>query len=167
MDRMSVNRNVFLTRRSVLSLALALPLVTQAQDSPIGMQVWKGARCDCCQDWLDHMEKNGFVVVRVHNEGNKEARRRLKMPESVGACHTAVVRGFVIEGHVPAADVHRVIKLRTDAVGLAVPGMPVGSPGMDGPKYGKQREAYDVLLVGADGTTTVFSRYASSESDRK
>lgn len=167
MDWESLNRHGLPTRRALLSLALAAPLVARAKDSRIGMQVWKSARCDCCKDWLEHMEKNGFVVTRVHNEGNAAARERLKIPAALGACHTALVRGFVIEGHVPAADVHRVIKLRTDAVGLAVPGMPVGSPGMDGPLYGKVKEAYDVLLVGADGKTTVFSRYASSESDRK
>lgn len=167
MVRMSMDGDGRPTRRALLSLGLAAPLVTFAQDSRIGMEVWKSARCECCRDWLDHMEKNGFVVVRVHNEGNAAARQRLKIPAALGACHTALVRGFVIEGHVPAADVHRVLKLRTDDVGLAVPGMPVGSPGMDGPAYGKRREAYEVLLVGADGRTTVFSRYASSEPGGK
>jgi hypothetical protein len=86
-------------------------------------------------------------------------RARMKIPTKLGSCHTAVVGRYAIEGHVPAKDVLRLIKERPDVIGLAVPGMPIGSPGMDGPAYGEQRDPYDVLLVAKDGSTQVFASY--------
>ena len=86
-------------------------------------------------------------------------RARLGVSDKLGSCHTAVVGRYAIEGHVPAKDVLRLIKERPDAIGLTVPGMPVGSPGMDGPEYGERRDPYDVLLVRADGSTSVFNSY--------
>ncbi len=81
------------------------------------------------------------------------------MPRHLGSCHTARVDGYVIEGHVPAREIHRLLRERPKALGLAVPGMPIGSPGMDGPEYGRRRDAYDVLLVAADGSTLVYQHY--------
>jgi Cu/Ag efflux protein CusF len=81
------------------------------------------------------------------------------MPEPLGSCHTATVGGYVIEGHVPAADIHRLLKERPVALGLSVPGMPIGSPGMDGPEYKGRKDAYDVLLVQKDGSTKSFQHY--------
>ena len=81
------------------------------------------------------------------------------MPEQLGSCHTASVGGYVIEGHVPAADIHRLLKERPVALGLSVPGMPIGSPGMDGPEYKGRKDAYDVLLVQKEGSTKSFQRY--------
>ena len=104
------------------------------------------------------MQANGFAFT-VHETGNTGARSRLGLPQKLGSCHTALVAGYVIEGHVPAADVRRLLRQKPQALGLAVPGMPVGSPGMDGPAYGNRRDPYDVLLVARDGRTTVFSSY--------
>lgn len=95
----------------------------------------------------------------MHDEGNGAARERLGIPAKLGSCHTGRVGGYAIEGHVPAREVQRLLKEKPKAVGLAVPGMPVGSPGMDGPAYGDQRDPYDVLLVLADGSTRVFQSY--------
>jgi hypothetical protein len=86
-------------------------------------------------------------------------RERLGMPQKLGSCHTALVAGYVIEGHVPAREIQRLLKDKPQALGLTVPRMPVGSPGMDGPEYGGRKDPYDVLLVAKDGTTTVFQRY--------
>ena len=110
------------------------------------MEVWKSPSCGCCKEWIKHVESRGFRVT-VHDIGNTAARERMKLPMKLGSCHTAVVGRYAVEGHVPAADVLRLIKEAPDAVGLAVPGMPVGSPGMDGPDYGDQRDPFDVLLV--------------------
>jgi hypothetical protein len=107
---------------------------------------------------VEHLQASGFKV-EVRDVGNTAARKRLGMPEQLGSCHTATVGGYVIEGHVPAADIQRLLKERPAALGLAVPGMPVGSPGMDGPEYGGRKDPYDVLLVQADGSTRTFSRY--------
>ena len=104
------------------------------------------------------MQANGFQV-QTFEVGNSEVRSRLGMPMRYGSCHTAVVQGYVIEGHVPAADVKRLLAEKPNALGLAVPGMPIGSPGMDGPVYGGRRDAYQVLLVGKDGAAQVFGSY--------
>lgn len=122
------------------------------------VEVWKSPTCGCCKDWIKHLEKNGFSV-RSHDEGNTDARVRLGMPIKYGSCHTASVGGYALEGHVPAREIHRLLKERPKAVGLAVPAMPIGSPGMDGPEYGNRKDPYDVLLVRRDGNSTVFQPY--------
>jgi hypothetical protein len=122
------------------------------------VEVWKDPDCGCCKDWVSHLEANGFQV-KVHDSGNAAARVRLGVPEKLGSCHTALVGGYALEGHVPARDIQRLLKERTKAVGLAVPGMPVGSPGMDGPVYGGRKDPYDVLLMLADGNTRIYQSY--------
>lgn len=122
------------------------------------VQVWKDPNCGCCHLWVEHLQASGFKV-EVRDAGNTAARKRLGMPEKLGSCHTATVGGYVIEGHVPAADIHRLLKERPVALGLSVPGMPIGSPGMDGPEYKGRKDAYDVLLVQKDGSSKSFQRY--------
>ena len=126
------------------------------------VEVWKSPTCGCCKDWITHLEANGFSV-KVNDVGNTAARARLKVPVKLGSCHTAWVGGYAIEGHVPSADIHRLLKQRPDAIGLAVPGMPLGSPGMDGPAYDNRQDPYDVLLIAHDGSTKVFSSYFKSK----
>lgn len=152
-----------LSRRQMLLGVLSLmhvPVSLAASDGAekIPIKVWKDPNCGCCQLWVSHLEQQGFVVS-VINEGNRAARAALRMPEMHGSCHTAVVSGYVIEGHVPAHDIRRLLKTKPIALGLAVPGMPVGSPGMDGPDFDGQRDSYQVLLVRKDGSTQVFNSY--------
>jgi hypothetical protein len=125
------------------------------------VDVWKDPNCGCCHLWVEHLQANGFKV-NVRDVGNTAARQRLGMPEKLGSCHTATVLGYVIEGHVPAADIRRLLKERPTALGLAVPGMPIGSPGMDGPEYKGKKDAFDVLLVQKDGSVKSFQRYPAS-----
>ena len=127
------------------------------------LEVWKDPNCGCCQDWVDHMQANGFAV-KVHATGNNAVRARLGLPQKLGSCHTALVGGYVVEGHVPASDVRKLLQQKPKALGLAVPGMPVGSPGMDGAVYGDRRDPYDVLLVAHDGSTRVFNSYNKKAS---
>jgi len=147
----------------ILILALsALPAVAQ-NAAKIAVEVWKDPSCGCCVDWVAHMEQNGFTVT-VHETGNAAKRAELGMPENLGSCHTAQVEGYVIEGHVPAADIHKLLAEKPDALGLAVPNMPLGSPGMDGPVYEGRKQPYDVLLVtknilSNDVSTQVFTHY--------
>lgn len=126
-----------------------------------GIEVWKDPNCGCCHLWVEHLQAHGFQVV-VRDVGNTAARQRLGMPEKLGSCHTAKVGGYVIEGHVPAADIQRLLKQRPNALGLTVPGMVVGSPGMDGPEYKGRKDAFDVLQVHKDGSTKIFQRYSGS-----
>lgn len=148
-------RRAWLAGIAVLALA---PSTMVAFAAPATMQVWKDPNCGCCKDWIAHLEKNGFEAT-VIDQGNNAARARLGMPQKFGSCHTALIQGYVIEGHVPAADIQRLLKEKPKALGLSVPGMPIGSPGMDGPAYGGRRDAYQVLLIQRDGSTTVFNTY--------
>ena len=138
--------------------ALLLPAWAVSRAASVQAEVWKSPTCGCCKDWITHMEGHGFRF-RVHEVGNTAMRERMKIPMQLGSCHTAVVGRYAIEGHVPAQDVLRLLKEQPDAIGLTVPGMPVGSPGMDGPQYGTRRDPYDVLLVARDGSTRIFSSY--------
>ena len=129
-----------------------------AADAKIPVDVWKSPTCGCCTDWVTHLEENGFSVT-VHNDGNADKRNEVGIPVRFGSCHTAVVDGYAVEGHVPAKDIHRMLQEKPDAVGLSVPAMPRGSPGMDGPVYGGIKDPYDVILVHRDGKASVFQSY--------
>jgi len=147
------------SRRSFLLTGFALAVAGSAFAAPATqVEVWKDPSCGCCKDWVNYLEANGFNV-QVHDTGNSAARRRFQMPTEYGSCHTALVNGYVVEGHVPVREIQRLLKERPDATGLAVPGMPRGAPGMDGPAYGGQRDPYDVLLVLGDGRSRVFQSY--------
>ena len=150
------------SRRTLVAWAGALlstvPATAALAATPHAIKVWKDPQCGCCKDWIGHMEQEGFVVQAL-DEGNRGVRSRLGLPSRYGSCHTALVEGYVVEGHVPAADVRRLLARRPDAIGLAVPGMPIGSPGMDGPAYRGRRDAYEVLLIRKDGSARVFSAY--------
>lgn len=149
-------------RRQLLlaGAALALPATALAQAKPAlpVLQVWKDPNCGCCQDWVVHLQSNGFAV-QVFDSGNTAMRRRLQMPERYGSCHTGLIAGYVIEGHVPAREILRLLAEKPPAIGLAVPGMPVGSPGMDAPIYGDRKDPHDVLLVLRDGSSRVYQSY--------
>jgi Cu/Ag efflux protein CusF len=150
-----------LPRRHWLAAAAVLALTgfeRTALAQATTVQVWKDPNCGCCQLWVEHLQASGFKV-EVRDVGNTAARKRMGMPEQLGSCHTASVGGYVIEGHVPAADIHRLLKERPVALGLSVPGMPIGSPGMDGPEYKGRKDTYDVLLVQKDGSTKSFQHY--------
>ena len=154
-----IHRRHWLT---ALAASIALP-VWATPKTPIQGDLWKNPQCGCCKDWITHMEHNGFRFT-VHDSGNTGARARLGIPMRLGSCHTALVGGYVIEGHVPAADVQRLLAQKPKALGLTVPGMPIGSPGMDGPAYNGRKDAYDVLLITRSAqrgevATQVFAHY--------
>lgn len=151
--------SIELKRRHLLLGTLLLPLAGAwaAPARPIA-EVWKDPNCGCCKDWNEILEKAGFEV-RVHDTGNTGVRAQFGMPVKFGSCHTARIGGYVIEGHVPVREIQRLLREKPRAVGLTVPGMTIGSPGMDGPEYGKRKDPYDVLLVKADGTSAVYQSY--------
>jgi hypothetical protein len=146
-------------RRTILLAALSAAAPgAMAAAGATRIEVWKGPACGCCKDWVRHLEANGFAVT-VHDDGNSDARKRLGIPVAYGSCHTAAVGGYAVEGHVPAREIHRLLRERPKAIGLAVPAMPVGSPGMDGPEYGSRKDPYDVLLVKKDGSAVPYQSY--------
>jgi Cu/Ag efflux protein CusF len=159
-------------RRSLISAAAAFAaaavMPTWAQTPPAlpVLQVWKDPNCGCCQDWVNYMQAEGFQV-QVFDTGNAAVRKRLGLPDKFGSCHTGLIGGYAIEGHVNAREIRRLLAEKPKAIGLAVPGMPVGSPGMDGPVYGERRDAYDVVLVQPDGTGRVYQHYAGNSAGFK
>lgn len=139
--------------RSALAAALSMPMLAMAA-APV-IEVFKSESCGCCAAWVDHLKANGFAP-KVSNVANpSDYRERGGIPNELGSCHTAIVQGYAIEGHVPASDIKRMLAEKPKAKGLAVPAMPLGSPGMEGPR----KDPFDVLLVQANGKTKVFKHY--------
>jgi hypothetical protein len=140
--------------------ALAYPHLGNTSSSGKAVTVWKTPSCGCCKDWVGHLRDAGFQVVTNDVGDTVPVRQKLGLPAKFGSCHTAQVGGYVLEGHVPAQDVKRLLREKPMAIGLAVPGMPVGSPGMEmqDDMLGV-RDAFDVVLVNADGSSRIFQSY--------
>ena len=153
-----MNRRQLLT--TLLATAFAAPLIAGAATTtatPV-VDVYKSASCGCCTAWIEHLQKNGFTV-RAHDVADAPAyRAKFGIPDELGSCHTGMVDGYALEGHVPAREIKRLLAQRTKAVGLAVPGMPHGSPGME---TGRS-DPYDVVLVQANGRHLVYQHYNGS-----
>jgi len=141
-----------------LALLVASPAIA-ATEGPLSIEVWKSPTCGCCSKWVKHLEAAGFTVKA--NSATPSTLQRIKqqagITKKLASCHTAKIDGYVIEGHVPASDIKRLVSEHPDALGLTVPNMPIGSPGMEQP--GGETEAYDVLLVNKDGSVDVFAHH--------
>lgn len=148
---------------SVSALAVGAAIVSSkpaslsasdASLAPVEVIVYKSPTCGCCSKWVDHMRASGFKVI-AHDTNNMQAvKTKLGVPDAMASCHTSVVNGYVIEGHVPAADINRLLRDTPKVGGLAVPGMVAGSPGMEGGRS----DPYNVVTFGA-GASTVFARH--------
>lgn len=144
------------------ALLIAALLFLQAgavfAEAPKG-QVFKSDSCQCCNNWIAHMRSNGFDLEGkdISNSDRTRMRATFGIKPEAGSCHTALIDGYLVEGHVPAEDVKRLLKERPDALGLSVPGMPAGSPGME--MDDGSSEHFEVLLMKKDGSTEVFSRH--------
>ena len=156
------------SRRSVLRLAVAglgavsLGTASVAYAAAETIPVWKTPTCGCCKAWVAHLRKNGYDVVTNDVDDTTAIRKKLGFPEQFGSCHTAKLGEYVLEGHVPADDIRKLLQDKPKARGLAVPGMPLGSPGMEGTgSYAGIRHAYNVLLVLSDGSSRVFKSYSA------
>lgn len=149
-------------RRELLlaSAAVALAPPARAEEEP-AIHVVKGRGCECCEAWVDYLREQGFTVTDEVLMGTLLIRLKMDqgIPAKAFSCHTGTVDGYALEGHVPAADIRRLLDERPDAVGLAVPGMPYGSPGMGSED---SRDAYDVLLVRRDGSLEIFTSYQAA-----
>jgi hypothetical protein len=152
-----------MNRREALLALGAIPLLAHAEEeAQTTIRVNKTPTCGCCGVWVTHLQKAGFQT-QVHDfDDLTPIKERLGVPASLSSCHTAEVGGYFIEGHVPAADIKRLLSVRQKAKGLTVPGMPAGSPGMEVPSG--RVEPYEVLLVRVDGSTSVFASYGSKGS---
>jgi hypothetical protein len=148
-----------LVRRLTFSvMGAAAAIVTTVAAAPAArteLVVYKSPTCGCCNKWVDYLRKQGFTVVAHDTSGMTAVKAEMGVPDALSSCHTAIVGGYVIEGHVPAADIERLLKEHPKVVGLAVAGMVTGSPGMEG----GTPEHYKVMAFDAKGKTTVFASY--------
>ncbi|MDR3159314.1 MAG: DUF411 domain-containing protein [Zoogloeaceae bacterium] len=139
----------------LLALLFVAPVLLADAGLP-AVTMYKNPACGCCGAWTEHMRNAGFDRLQSHAVTDMSATRRaLGMPEAHASCHTAQIGQYLLEGHVPADDIKRLLREHPDAIGLAVPGMPMGSPGMEGGKA----EAYDTLLILKDGSARLFQRH--------
>ena len=148
-----------LFRYAVLLAALAVPVVAAQQGSrnasaPQSVTVYRTASCGCCGKWVDHLRASGFEPTVHMVESMDQAPPRKNVPAPLHSCHTATLDGYIVEGHVPADVIRQLLKERPRVEGIAVPGMPLGSPGMEAPNP----QPYEVLTFDAQGRTTVFAR---------
>lgn len=148
--------------RNLIAGVLVAGFLPQAAFSDSGKQtdlepitVYKSPTCGCCGKWVQHLQDNGFQVEAINRNDMNSIKSQAGVPRQLASCHTATIGGYVIEGHVPAADIKRLLKERPAVTGLTVPGMPMGSPGMEGPR----QDRYNVLTFDKDGNSKVFSRH--------
>ena len=138
-----------------MATGAATPSPMHALEKEPVITVYKDPNCGCCNNWVAHLIEHGFRVTEKNTSEMTEIKRGLGVPEDLESCHTGVVNGYVVEGHVPSADIKRVLKEKPKVAGLAVPGMPMGSPGMEGSRV----DRYDVLSFDKAGKTQVFARH--------
>ena len=141
---------------TVAALALAAAFAAPAFSAGDEVVMYKDPNCGCCTKWAEHMRAAGFKVKEIKSPQMSTVKREAGVPQAMASCHTAKVGGYVVEGHVPAADVKRLLAEKPKVVGIAAPGMPMGSPGMEG-AYPADR--YEVVSFAADGTTRVFANH--------
>jgi hypothetical protein len=132
------------------------PARHHAESAAHTITVFKDANCGCCKSWIEHLQKHSFTVIARDTADLSGIKRTARLPERLGSCHTGFVNGYVVEGHVPAADILRMVKEKPKIAGLSVPGMPLGSPGME---VGSRKDSYDVIAFNRDGTTRVYAKH--------
>lgn len=141
---------------SVVISAFAGFVYMQSVSAEPEMTVYKSPTCGCCGKWITHMEENGFKINAVDVLEMNIVKQKFGVSRKLASCHTAVVDGYFVEGHVPAVDVKRLLSEKPDVLGLSVPGMPVGSPGME---MGDRMDRYSVLAIDKEGSTQVYNQY--------
>lgn len=139
----------------VAVVAGALVLRSQSSEAAAHVTVYKSPQCGCCKKWVTHLQAEGFRVTEVDTDDVSSVKTKYGIGESLASCHTALVEGYVVEGHVPASDIRRLLKERPKVVGIAAPGMPRGSPGMEG----SVTDRYQVIAFTRNGTNTVYATH--------
>jgi hypothetical protein len=142
--------------RSEVTTSPLQPLAAAAAAEQPQLVVYKNESCGCCKVWVEHMRQHGFTAQERNVDNMNPIKERVGVPYGMGSCHTAEIGGYFVEGHVPAEQVRRLLKEKPEAKGIAVAGMPIGSPGME---QGDMKQPYEVHLVHPDGTTSVYAKY--------
>jgi len=146
--------------KALILTALFISNANAETQKPVDITVYRSASCGCCGKWLEHLKANNFNVTDKVMGDVLPIKQSHSIPENLASCHTAIVDGYVIEGHVPASDIMKLLKSKPKVLGLAVPGMVKGSPGME---MGEHKDAYDVVSFDKDQKTAVFSSYEASK----
>ena len=133
---------------------------TLSADKPIDIVVYRSPTCECCGKWLEHMKKNNFNVKDIVTDDVQAIKKKYGVPEAMASCHTAIVDGYVIEGHVPANDIMKLLKTKPKIVGIAVPGMPSGTPGME---MGDRKDSYNVMSFDKENHYEIFNSYQGNQ----
>jgi hypothetical protein len=151
-----ISRRHVLFAGTAASFSFAMTRAINATAPPLDIAVYRNPGCDCCEAWTERLKAVGFNVTMTDDPALDQFRARLGVPVDLYGCHTAIIGSYVIEGHVPPDDILRFLGENRQAMGLAVPGMPVGSPGMES---GAAADKYDVLVFKSDGSRSVFTSY--------
>ncbi len=151
------------SHKLLLVSALLAAFNTAADEAinPLEMTVYRSPTCGCCENWQDHVKENNFVIKDVVSDDMQAIKKKYGLPEQLGSCHTAIIGGYVIEGHVPAKDIQKLLHDKpSDVVGITAPGMPMGSPGMDA---GNRKDDYSVMSFDKDGHFKVFAEHGEDK----
>ena len=140
----------------LLLTAVSQGLAAEEAGKPLEMTVYRSPTCGCCGKWLEHAKQNGFKINDVVSDDMETIKARFGVPEKLASCHTAVVDGYVVEGHVPAGDIQKMLQSKAKVSGIAAPGMPMGSPGME---MGGRQDAYKVVSFDKEGKFEVFASH--------
>lgn len=149
--------------KSLLSaILLAASMAGQAEEAVADKEitVYRSPTCGCCGKWIDHVKQNHFVIKDIVSDDMQAIKQKYGVPEKLASCHTAIVDGYVIEGHVPAADIQKLLQTKPKIVGISAPGMPMGSPGME---MGGHADNYDVVSFDNAGNVQVFSEHKAGQ----
>ena len=144
---------------TVFAMLLGLASPSVAQTKLQIMTIYKTPTCGCCQKWADYIEKAGFIVDVKELADLSQIKKKYKIPSRAHSCHTGIINGYFVEGHVPVEDVRRMLKEKAKIAGIAVANMPIGSPGME---FGDRKDPYDVIAVDKNGKVSVFNSYNKS-----
>jgi len=151
--------NIFLVI-ALLVFNAGIKAGTLSADKPIDIVVYRSPTCECCGKWLEHMKKNNFNVKDIVTDDVQAIKKKYGVPEAMASCHTAIVDGYVIEGHVPANDIMKLLKTKPKIVGIAVPGMPSGTPGME---MGDRKDSYNVMSFDKENHYEIFNSYEGNQ----
>lgn len=123
------------------------------------IEVYRSPKCSCCSRWIEHLKENQWIVADYITNDVQPIKEQHAVPNKMASCHTALVNGYVIEGHVPSADIKKLLKLKPEVIGISVPGMPIGTPGME---MGNKKDAYEVISFDKENNYRALSRYAGN-----
>lgn len=142
--------------KSIRLAIAATALFVGSAANAAALTIYKSASCGCCSKWVEHVEKHGFTVTVVNVDDVMAVKAKAGIPDKLVSCHTSMVGGYVIEGHVPAEDIKKLLAQKPKAKGIAVAGMPMGAPGME---HGDHRQPFETILLKSDGSTAIFARH--------